>query len=52
MDTQDFVGIEAHVSTDKEMGEVGCGRLLYSKTCLKRPLKKKTKNCFSRPIIA
>ena len=25
---------------------------LYSKTCLKRPLKKKTKNWFSRPIIA
>ena len=24
----------------------------YSKTCLKRPLKKKTKNWFSRPIIA
>ena len=23
----------------------------YSKTHLKRPLKKKTKNCFSRPII-
>ena len=29
MDTQDVVGIEAYVSTDKEMGEVGCGRLLY-----------------------
>ena len=25
---------------------------LYSKTCLKRPLKKKTKNCFSILIIA
>ena len=25
---------------------------LYSKTCLKRPLKKKTKNWFSGPIIA
>ena len=25
---------------------------VYSKTCLKRPLKKKTKNWFSRPIIA
>ena len=24
----------------------------YSKTCLKRPLKKKTKNGFSRPMIA
>ena len=24
----------------------------YSKTCLKRPLKKKTKKCFSRSIIA
>ena len=24
----------------------------YSKTCLKQPLKKKTKNWFSRPIIA
>ena len=24
----------------------------YSKPCLKRPLKKKTKNWFSRPIIA
>ena len=24
----------------------------YSKTCLKRPLKKKTKNWFSRPLIA
>ena len=23
----------------------------YSKTCLKQPLKKKTKKCFSRPII-
>ena len=23
----------------------------YSKTCLRRPLKKKTKNWFSRPII-
>ena len=28
------------------------GHMLYSKTCLKRPLKKKTKNWFSRPIIA
>ena len=31
------------------------GQLLYlnySKTCLKRPLKKKTKNRFSGPIIA
>ena len=26
--------------------------LKYSKTCLKRPHKKKTKNWFSRPIIA
>ena len=25
---------------------------MYRKTCLKRPLKKKTKNGFSRPIIA
>ena len=24
----------------------------YSKTCIKRPLKKKTKHWFSRPIIA
>ena len=32
MDTQDVVGIEAHVSTDKEMGEVGCGRLSYLRT--------------------
>ena len=24
----------------------------YSKTCLKRPLKKKTQNCFSRPILS
>ena len=30
MESQDVVGIEAHVSTDKEMGEVGCGRLLYT----------------------
>ena len=28
------------------------GRMIYSKTCLKRALKKKTKNWFSRPIIA
>ena len=39
MDTQEMVGIEAHVSTDKEMGEVGCGRLLNGprreKTCLR-----------------
>ena len=27
-------------------------KLIYSKTCLKRPLKKKTKNWFSIPIIA
>ena len=27
-------------------------RTIYSKTCLKQPLKKKTKTCFSRPIIA
>ena len=26
--------------------------LMYSKTCLKRPLKKTTKNWFSRPIFA
>ena len=26
--------------------------LIYRKTCLKQPLKKKTKNWFSRPIIA
>ena len=26
--------------------------LEYSKTCLKGPLQKKTKNWFSRPIIA
>ena len=26
--------------------------MAYSKTCLKQPLKKKTKNCFSRQIIA
>ena len=25
---------------------------IYSKTCLKGPLKNKTKNWFSRPIIA
>ena len=25
---------------------------IYNKTCLKRPLKKKTKHWFSRPIIA
>ena len=25
--------------------------ITHSKTCLKRPLQKKTKNCFSRPII-
>ena len=24
----------------------------YSKTCLKRPIKKKTKNWFSKPIIS
>ena len=28
------------------------GFVIYSKTCLKRPLKKKTENRFSRPIIA
>ena len=34
---------------DKELKEGVC---LYSKTCLNQPLKKKTKNWLSRPIIA
>ena len=34
------------------LSDLGAYCLQYSKTCLKQPLKKKTKNWFSRPIIA
>ena len=37
-----------HLCT-KGAGPICC---IYSKTCLKRPLEKKTKNWFSRPIFA
>ena len=38
----------------KNLGRVGTHFLknIYSKTCLKRPLKKKTKHWFSRQTIA
>ena len=37
---------------DKKKKKKEKAEKVYSKTCLKQPLKNKTKNCFSRPIIA
>ena len=44
-----FIGIDSFISEPGYIGTIL--QRNYSKTRLKRPLKKKTKNCFSRPII-
>ena len=43
----DYFYIKSENVTDRTIQ-----RNMYSKTCLKRPLKNKTKNQFSIPIIA
>ena len=52
---QSLFGRRQSTHIPKQKGNYLTGRckyyIIYSKTCLKRPLKTKTKNWFSRPII-